>query len=142
MDGGRYSGASVDGLPRPRDGIVDLLTVSSRTVAGALVRIVPLVLIDCVVASTSLTVLTFVLVVRVAGALVRGSSGTFCSLLGARVRAAPRVGVARVKGDVRSGAVVVTFVFTVFFGPSMSLPSQIGASQPLRQISMSHFKKT
>jgi hypothetical protein len=88
-------------------------------------------------------VLTFVLVVSVAGALVRGSS-TFCSLTsgGPRVRAGtPRVGVARVKGEVRSGATVVTFL-TVFFGPSMSFPSQIGASQPFRQISMSHFKKT
>jgi len=79
---GGYSGASVDGLPRPRDGIVPLRTLSSRTGAGALVRSVPLVLIGCVVASTSLMVLTFVLVVRLAGALVRGSSGT----TGARVR--------------------------------------------------------
>lgn len=85
--------------------------------------------------------LTFVLVVRPAGALVLGSSTTFCSLAGG-ARERPRVGVARVNGEVRSGAAVVTFVLTVFFGPSMSFPSQIGASHPLRQISMSHFKKT
>lgn len=141
VTGGRYVADSVVTLWRPRDGTVTLRALSSRT--GAFVRIVPLDLIGCVVASTSFTVLTFVLVVRVAGALVLGSS-IFCSLAGGggpRVRAAPRVGVARVNGEVRSGAVVVTFL-TVFFGPSMSFPSQIGASQPFRQISMSHFKKT
>lgn len=144
VSGGKYVGAV--GLPLILDGTVGATGCSPR-VAGPRVR-------------DGLSVLTAssatLIVTGATGSLGSGRVGLPRPLVGASVtwsRTGARLGplvrrlLARVIGDVISTGFAVVSIRTVvdfcFFGPSINGTSpHFGASQPLRQISMSHLRKT
>lgn len=146
VSGGKYVGAV--GLPLILDGTVGATGCSPR-VAGPRVR-AGLVLSVCTASSATL------IVTGASGSLGSGRVGLPRPLVGASViwsRTGARLGplvrrlLARVIGDVISAGFEVVEIRRVvdfcFFGPSINGTSpHFGASQPLRQISMSHLRKT